>query len=393
MSDILQLTLNGVTGYIPFGKGSSVVQWLRMGPDFLQLTQGAIASVPGGTPPVEDVAPTVTATQSLDGRELTVTATVTGEPTPTEAIVMTANGASVSPSGSNPWTYTAPSSGTATVLAWTVSVNNIAGNASAFGQSTVAADLVAPTVETSSELSSRTVTVTAVATGTPTPSLTIAMTNNDVSVTPSGTNPWTYTAPSSLLVSSIEWEVTATNTAGSATSETGFEAVPPDLFPTPPDAPVLAGSLAITGDPQGVTSLSADKACQLYWGLYASDSRSSDPQTAGADIAAGTGALDHGEVAISSGLNILNIQFAGGISEGAATIYFVAQDRSESPDLSDYSNVLKNTSLNVVTEGWDISVGNTTATINSYPPPRTSPSWSISTGNTTATINAYPGQV
>lgn len=393
MSDILQLTLNGATSYVPIGRGATVVQWVRMGPDFLQLSQGAVESVPGGTPPVEDEAPTVIASQSLVGRELTVTATVTGEPTPSEAIVMTANGTAVSPSGSNPWTYTAPSSGTDTVLAWTVSANNIAGNASAFGQTTVASDLVAPTVETSGELSSRTVTVTAVATGTPTPSLTIAMTNNDVAVTPSGTNPWTYTAPSSLLVSSIEWEVTATNTAGSVVSEVGFEAVPPDLFPTPPDAPVLSGALVITGDPQGVTSLTVDKPCQLYWGLYATDSLSADPQVAGADIAAGTGALDNGEIALSTGLNVLNIQFAAGISQGAATIYFVAQDRSEDPDLSDYSNVLKNTSLSVVTEGWDVSVGNTTATINAYPTPRTTPSWAIVTGNTTATINAYPGQV
>ena len=392
MSDVLQITLGGATGFVPLAFGETITQWLGMSDgSVLQIVQSD--GVVDAPPVVENTAPAISVVQSLATRTLTVTATVTGTPTPSVSIVLTANGTLVSPSGSNPWTYAASSSASDTTLAWVVQANNLVGNASQSGSTLVPSDLVVPTVETSGEVSSRTVTVTAVATGTPTPSLSIVMTNNGTTVSPTGTNPWSYTAPSSFDFSFIEWNVTATNTAGAVESEDNSASIDPDQFVTPPAAPVLSGTLAIDATTAtGVTSLSIDKVSQLYWGLYASDSLSTDPQTAGPLIAAGTGALDFGSIDVTGSV-ALNIAFASGISEGSGTIYFVGRDLSEDPNFSDWSNVLKNTAVEVVTEGWSITVGSATATIASYPAVKTTPSWSISTGNTTATINSYPGEV
>ena len=227
MRDILQLNLNGVTEFIPIGSGPSVVQWLRMGGDFLQLSQGPISSPPTAPPPVVTTPPTVVATQSLVGRTLTVSAVITGEPAPSVVFSLSQDGVPVTPGGSNPWSFTVPSSGVDTSLTWTILVNNEAGNASAFGQTTVPTDTVTgPGGEEISALGSlegRTVTVRVLGLIN---GYTFSMTANGATVTPIrvGERDWNYEVPANASPVTIAW--VASGVEGSAS---GSIVVTPDL--------------------------------------------------------------------------------------------------------------------------------------------------------------------
>jgi hypothetical protein len=96
---------------------------------------------------------------------------------------------------------------------------------------TTSSPLAAPafSVEPEDSLDGRTLTVTTgTVTGNPTPSLSITMTLDGSPVTPSGSGPWTYEVPSSLIGLPFARTVTATNSQGTATSS-GSGTVPSDL--------------------------------------------------------------------------------------------------------------------------------------------------------------------
>src|SRR6056297_2576183 len=95
------------------------------------------------------VAPTYTveATDSLDGRTLTITTgTATGTPAPTYSVAVTLDGSPVSASGSGPWTYEVPSSASSQTVAWTVTATNSAGTDTSSGSEVVASNSTAPTI-------------------------------------------------------------------------------------------------------------------------------------------------------------------------------------------------------------------------------------------------------
>lgn len=88
-------------------------------------------------------APTLTASDSLVSRTLTVSVTgSTGDPVPTFSIQMTDDGQEVIPTGSGPWTYVVPSSTMQTLIEWTVTAaNGVIPNAAVSGSETIASDL------------------------------------------------------------------------------------------------------------------------------------------------------------------------------------------------------------------------------------------------------------
>lgn len=186
-----------------------------------------------------------------------------------------------------------------------------------------------------------------------------------------------------------------------ATAEIAFGAMALEADGTvvgaPLTQPILTGDadglISVTDNLDGTGSVSfgASKPCKIYWGLYAEDSLSSDPSDAGTAIAAGTGALDFGTTTLTRGVNSVTINFGPGIDVTAGTFYVIARDETDTPN-SDWSNVLKDTSVAVTTEGWQITTGNAQATIVSFPPVPTSPVWAVTAGNTQATVNTYPGQ-
>ena len=135
------------------------------------------------------VAPTITASDSLSGRTLTITVdSTTGVPAPTTALTaLTLDGVDVlgDVTGTGPWAYEAPDSASAQTVAWTVTATNgETPDGTADGSTSVPADLFAPTA--ANNLPDFTL------------NLDQAMTPVDVSTDFSGTEPITYAlAPSS----------------------------------------------------------------------------------------------------------------------------------------------------------------------------------------------------
>ena len=103
---------------------------------------------------------TITASDSLSGRTLTITVdSTTGVPAPTTALTaLTLNGVNVlgDETGTGPWTYEVPDSEDSQTVAWTVEASNAEGSDTASGSEAVAANLFAPTINTSYSYSYRT---------------------------------------------------------------------------------------------------------------------------------------------------------------------------------------------------------------------------------------------
>ena len=93
-------------------------------------------------------APVLTASSSVAGRVVTISASATGTPTPTVSLTtLTLDGVDVSGAavaGTGQWTYTVPSSSNPQTVAWSVTATNAAGNATGGGSEVIAADLAAP---------------------------------------------------------------------------------------------------------------------------------------------------------------------------------------------------------------------------------------------------------
>jgi hypothetical protein len=194
-------------------------------------------------------APTLTVTDSLDGRTLTITVdSLTGSPPPTaELTTLTLDGCDVrdQATGSGPWVYELPASTDTHTVVWGVTATNSEGTAIASGSEVVdGGSSTAPsfTVESSASLEGRQITITpGVATGSPSPTLSIAATLDSVPITMTGSGPWTYDVPSSSAAQLLEWVVTATNSAGSDTSA-GNVTIDEDLF-----APAIEGLPWVVG--------------------------------------------------------------------------------------------------------------------------------------------------
>lgn len=180
------------------------------------------------------IAPSITASDALVGRTLTITVdSVTGNPAPTVSLYsLTSNGNDVlaNVTGSGPWVYVTPSSSAAEVLAWAVSATNGAlPNATDTGGKTVAANLFAPTVAASYSISGDLVTITVDSTsGTPAPVsnlTTLTLDGVDVLGDASGSGPWTYTVPDSNADQALVWEVTASNGIDPDATDGGTETI------------------------------------------------------------------------------------------------------------------------------------------------------------------------
>ena len=97
-----------------------------------------------GAKVVAGVAPTITASDSLSGRTLTITAdNVTGSPTPSVTLVsLTLDGVDAlsDVTGTGPWFYVVPGNAASQTVAWQVDASNFEGTASAGGSEVVAGD-------------------------------------------------------------------------------------------------------------------------------------------------------------------------------------------------------------------------------------------------------------
>ena len=201
------------------------------------------------------VAPTITASDSLSGRTLTITVdSTTGNPAPTTALTaLTLDGSDVlgDATGSGPWQYTVPDSGLAQVVAWTVEASNSEGTATAGDSESVPANLAAPAapaVTASDALSGRDLTISVdTLTGSPAPGLTLtALTLDAVDVlgAQTGADPWTYTVPDSSSAQTVAWTVEASNSEGTDTAS-GSGVIPANLFvPSPATTPSISGPVA-----------------------------------------------------------------------------------------------------------------------------------------------------
>ena len=99
---------------------------------------------------MQGIAPTITASDSLSGRTLTIAVdSTTGNPAPTTALTaLTLDGVDVlgDVTGTGPWAYEAPDSASAQTVAWTVTATNgETPDGTADGSTSVPADLFAPT--------------------------------------------------------------------------------------------------------------------------------------------------------------------------------------------------------------------------------------------------------
>ena len=87
------------------------------------------------------VAPTITASDSLGGRTLTITVdSTTGVPAPVTALTaLTLDGVDVlgDATGSDPWTYEVPDSATGKTVAWTLQASNYIDTVTVSGSETV----------------------------------------------------------------------------------------------------------------------------------------------------------------------------------------------------------------------------------------------------------------
>jgi len=168
-------------GSAPSSTGEAAIDTLR--------SRGWTVTVTGGG---ATIAPTITASDSLSGRTLTIAVdSTTGVPAPTTALTaLTLDGVDVlgDATGSDPWTYEVPDSEDSQTVAWTVEASNAEGSDTASGSEAVAANLFAPTITSAPQITGdpvagETVTITnATASGTPTPTITptLALGGTDV---------------------------------------------------------------------------------------------------------------------------------------------------------------------------------------------------------------------
>ena len=157
---------------------------------------------------------------------------------------------------------------------------------------------VAPTITASASLAGRTLTVTvATLTGTPAPSVslsTLTLNGSNVLGDTTGTGPWAYEVPDSLVSQTVAWTVTATNSEGLDTSS-GSETVAANL--TPSTVPAQMSAPALTGGDESATLTLATPApddggstITLYtWEVDAAAGDFSSPVLAGSQSPGGLG--------------------------------------------------------------------------------------------------------
>jgi len=97
---------------------------------------------------IATIVPTITASDSLSGRTLTITVdSTTGTPAPTTALTaLTLGGVNVlgDVTGIGPWSYEVPDSADGQTVAWTVEASNVEGSDTASGSEAVPAKLFTP---------------------------------------------------------------------------------------------------------------------------------------------------------------------------------------------------------------------------------------------------------
>ena len=203
----------------------------------------ASLDAPAPTEPTPGTAPTLTASDSLTGRELSLFISgLSGSPMPnTNLTALTLDGVDVlteaTGSGSGPWTYTIPSAAVAQSVAWTITATNAAGADTASGSETVAGDQAAPSITAANALEDRALSISVTdLTGSPAPVATLTtltLDGADVLAEATGTGPWVYTAPTAADAQTIVWTITATNAAGADTAS-GSEIIAADQTPQLP---------------------------------------------------------------------------------------------------------------------------------------------------------------
>ena len=154
-------------------------------------------------------------------------------------------------------TVTVPAGGATSVRLR--AVNALGAGPWSTAKSAVPSAVTAPvfTVAPSGGVAGRVVTVTSgTVSGAPAPGLSIAVTVGGVTVTPTGTGPWSVTVPSSGAASTVAWVVTAANVNGSATSS-GSAVVAADLSATPVTAIAANGWQATWPAPPAIDPVGA----------------------------------------------------------------------------------------------------------------------------------------
>jgi len=126
---------------LPYSIPSTAAQAVDLEPIGTLVTETA-ASI--------NVAPAVTASDTLTGRTLTITVnTLTGTPAPSVSLsALTLNGSNVlgDATGTGPWAYEVPDSLDGQTVAWTVTATNSEGLDTSSGSESVAANLTPSTV-------------------------------------------------------------------------------------------------------------------------------------------------------------------------------------------------------------------------------------------------------
>jgi len=126
---------------LPYSIPSTAAQAVDLEPIGALVTETA-ASI--------NVAPALTASDTLTGRTLTITVnTLTGTPAPSVSLsALTLNGSNVlgDAAGTGPWAYEVPDSLDSQTVAWTVTATNSEGLDTSSGSETVAANLTPSTV-------------------------------------------------------------------------------------------------------------------------------------------------------------------------------------------------------------------------------------------------------
>ena len=131
----------GIDTALPYSIPATAAQAVEVEPIGALVTETATAV---------DVAPTITASDSLTGRTLTVTVdTLTGTAAPSVSLsTLTLNGSDVlgDATGTGPWVYEVPDSLDSQTVAWTVTATNSEGLDTSSGSEVVAANLTPSTV-------------------------------------------------------------------------------------------------------------------------------------------------------------------------------------------------------------------------------------------------------
>lgn len=172
------------------------------------------------------VAPAITASGSLSGRDYIITVdSLTGAPAPSTRLALTLDNVDVSGdvNGSGPWSYTVPDSASAQDLAWTVTATNSGGRDAASGAASIPAShrppaaLTAPGIYGTPEPGATITIIEGTYSGEPAPTITGTLTLGgvDVSADMAGAD---YTIPGSAAGLDIIWsEVASNGTAPDAT--------------------------------------------------------------------------------------------------------------------------------------------------------------------------------